>query len=232
MALQAIRRHAGPTQLALYAVTMFEGYRALSDLEGFNADIQLAALIGLVATEAASIEETVTNVTARFTGPEWHGEAARQAYLRRRDRIARKQFAAKLEILELVWPHRWTPIDPLLAALRTAARHRNDLAHTWASIDVMAMLQEGGDIHTKEPRDYWMRSTRSGGSISVDLPAIDAVLQELRALNSRIQVLYFLEGARDLPLNMPWHYANPPGSFTRIDKPERDPEFPGWRAST
>ncbi|WP_315071627.1 hypothetical protein [uncultured Microbacterium sp.] len=206
----------------------FAGYRGLSDLEGLSLEVQLAALIGLVTTEGASMEDTIASIAAWLVPSAGSGEAGRQAYLKRRRMISRKQLAQKLEILELVWPHRWTPVRPLVDAVSRAAKHRNDLAHTYASIDTMAMFAKGGDPYELNRRDYWVRSTRSNGSVRVDLPAIDAVLRELSALNRRLGALFFLRHSGDIPLDVAWHLENEPGSFTRIDKPEAEPGFTGW----
>ena len=187
------------------------------------------ALIGLVTTAGASLEHTLTTVVARLTAPPAHGKIAWQALMQRVDKIARKPFAAKIELLELVWPHRWTSVQPLVAELKAAAQHRNDAAHTWDNLDVVAMMQQapddpsGLDLH-----DFWYRIGRGGKSKPVDLADITSVYHELRALEGRLVTFFFVDNARDVPLDVAWLLRHGPGDFSRVDKPEQQAGFAGW----
>ncbi|MDJ1114943.1 hypothetical protein [Microbacterium dauci] len=188
----------------------FGAYEGLSDLAGLPREVQIAALMGLITSDGAAPDEIVTIIAANLSGPVTDSEGARQAFLARIVLLRRKPWAYKLELLELVWPHRWTSIAPILARLRTAAGHRNDIAHSYTDVDIGGMLATGRDLREIDPSDYWRRSsTRSGEGIATDLEALESVRRELRELTDSLTPLYHLDSHRSAPMNIDWHMQHP-----------------------
>jgi hypothetical protein len=186
------------------------------------------ALIGLVTTAGASIEDTLATIVARLAAPPARGKLAWEALMQRREKIARKPFAAKVDLLELVWPHRWTSVQPLVAELKLSAQRRNDAAHTWDNIDVGAVMRSGRPLDGIDLNEFWNRTLRNGQTKPVDLDELLNVHKELRALEGRLVTFFFVDHARDVPLDVAWLLRNGPGDFARIDKPEQQEGFAGW----
>ncbi len=188
----------------------FGAYEGLDDLAGLPREVQIAALMGLISSDGAALDEIVTIIAANLSGPVTASEGARQAHLSRMAFLRRKPWAYKLEVLELVWPHRWTSVAPILARLRTAASHRNDIAHSYTDVDIGGMLATGRDLRAIDPSDYWRRSsTRSGEGIATDLGALESVRRELRVLTDSLTPLYHLDSLRSAPMNIEWHMEHP-----------------------
>lgn len=188
----------------------FGAYEGLSDLADLPREVQIAALMGLISSDGAALDEIVTIIAANLSGPLTDSESARQAFLGRIAFLRRKPWGYKLEILELAWPHRWTSIAPILARLRTAAAHRNDIAHSYTDVDIGGMLATGRDIREIDPADYWRRSsTRSGEGIATDLEALEALRRELRELTDALTPLYHLDSLRAAPMDVEWHMEHP-----------------------
>jgi hypothetical protein len=185
-------------------------------------------LIGLATTEGATVEALLTTLVARLSAPPAKQRADHLAFHERRARLARKPYSAKVEVLEVLWPHRWTSVAPLARELRDAGNRRNDLAHTYEQVDFMSMIQAGAKVDDIDPGAHWMRTSRGGKKKRVNLDEIQGVYDELNELGRRLETLFFIEHQRSVPMNIAWVLANELGSVTRIDKPEQHPNFGGW----
>lgn len=207
------------------------GYERLEDLDGLRPSIQLMTLIGVVATQFASLEEYVVQTTLAFLTPPGTGDLHRDDRSRRATYLRRKSMSQKIEMLELVWPSIWTSFQPLKDRLRRASEHRNSLAHAFDMIDVMTMLEDGIDLDGGDEAfaPYWQIQDGRANRRVVDLHAIDAVVREFRELNEAIAAVHFLFSfSTNTPLDIAWVMRNRAGSHSRVDKPEQDPDFVGW----
>lgn len=201
----------------------------MSNVDRYRRDRSVfMALIGMATTEGASLEAILATLVARLAAPPALVRADHLAFESRRARVARKPYSSKIDLLELVWPRRWTSVNPLATKLRDVGNKRNDLAHTYEQIDFMSMVQADLPPAEVDLAQHWTRTSRAGKAKAVDFAEIQDVFDDLREQGRRLTTLFFVDHLRDVPIDVEWVLLNEAGSVTRVDKPETHPDFGGW----
>ncbi|RKS93712.1 hypothetical protein DEU37_1132 [Microbacterium sp. AG790] len=150
------------------------------DLEGLPDSVRLVARIGLIANEGAQIEHALAEVVATLSRT--RSKDGHKA-------VARRSFADKVALLDLLWPARWPSPKTLLDALRQVADYRNQHAHSYGVIDWEYYQKQENLPPLQELDDYvWvLRNNRNSRNTRPD----DQALVQALELNSAVSECLF-----------------------------------------
>ena len=200
-----------------------------NDLSAYPPGVQLYVYVGRITGAGANLDDNMARVVAALASPEFPEavfarRVAGAALRRRNQKLARKPWAAKLELLELLWPDLWADPGPFLQLLRKAGDARNRAAHSIGSPMINVFFEVAKDIDDEADLEQlaanlpWRSyNTRNQSSAIFDLDEAAKTLAFVDDLGSTaFDLMFWAASRRQLPLDAVRLYESvrdhPPGA--------------------